>query len=74
MISTLVKSSSSQTGQNISKQPVTTCCNSTLKSLLSTYQINISNWKETGLEQEMRIQICYDADEPSSGSSLPSRR
>ncbi|PKU37071.1 hypothetical protein llap_12626 [Limosa lapponica baueri] len=40
----------------------------------STYQINISNWKETGLEQDIRIQIYYDADEPSSGSLLPSRR
>lgn len=44
MISTLVKFSS----QKISKQPVTTYCNSALKSLLSTYQINISNWKGTG--------------------------
>lgn len=70
-MSTSVKSSSSKTGQKISKQPVTTYCNSTLKSLLSIYQINISNWKETGLEQEMRIHICYDGDEPSSRSMLP---
>lgn len=43
MISTSLKSFSSKVGQKISEQPDTMYCNSTLKSLLGTYQINTSN-------------------------------